>query len=110
MEDHPVDSRASAAHRRSHLDRVAGQAGVGVLRGRAGQQPARMQVSTEAKKSLPSSVRISVMSPHHFAFGVGAVKSRCSRLGNFGAVRSWRVNPRRAGSYPCAGSELAGGR
>lgn len=44
--------------------------------------------STVARYSLPSSVGISVMSPHQRQFGAGAVKSRPSRSGNFGAFRS----------------------
>jgi hypothetical protein len=49
-----------------------------------------------------ASLGISVMSPQHLRFGAGAVKSRLSRSGNFGAVRSWRVNPLlRLGFLPC---------
>jgi hypothetical protein len=33
---------------------------------------------------LPSSVGISVMSPHHLRFGAEAVKSRRSKSGNLG--------------------------
>ena len=41
--------------------------------------------STVATYTLPSSVGISVVSPHHLTFAAGAVKSRLSRSGNFGA-------------------------
>jgi hypothetical protein len=52
MEDHPVNGGASTAHRRGHLDRIAGQVGVGVIRGRAGQQPTRMQVQHRGEIQL----------------------------------------------------------
>jgi hypothetical protein len=52
VEDHPVDSGASAAHRRGHLDRVASQGGIGVIRGRAGQQPTRMQIQHRSEIEL----------------------------------------------------------
>ena len=42
------------------------------------------------------------MSPHHFRFGAGAVKSRLSRSGNFGAFLSCLVNPLLClGFLPC---------
>jgi hypothetical protein len=52
VEDHPVDSGASAAHRRGHLHRVARQGGIAVIRGRAGQQAARMQIQHRSEIEL----------------------------------------------------------
>jgi len=51
------------------------------------------------------------MSPHQRTFGAGAVKSRLSRSGNFGAFLSCLVNPlRRLGlrpNRPCLAIESA---
>jgi hypothetical protein len=50
---------------------------------------------TVAGYNLPSSVEISVISPHHLVFGAAAVKSRRTKSGNFGAVLSCFLSPRR---------------
>jgi hypothetical protein len=76
VEGHPVDNAASTAHRRGHLDRVAGQIGIWVIRGRAGQQTTRMQIQHRSQEELAFAGGFSVMSPDHFTFGAGAVKSR----------------------------------
>ena len=79
-----VNGGGSTAHRRGHLDRIAGQVGVGVIRGRMASSRRECRSSTEAKYRLPSSVGISVMSRHHLTFGAAAVNSRCSKSGDFG--------------------------
>jgi hypothetical protein len=49
MENHPVDHSASAADHGGHLDRVAGQLRIRMLRGWAGQQLAENKSNTLAK-------------------------------------------------------------
>jgi hypothetical protein len=75
--------------------RIAGQFGVRMCAGRAGQQLAGEQIQDGGQIQLPSSVEISVISPHHLVFGAAAVKSRRTKSGNFGAVLSCFLSPRR---------------
>ena len=61
--------------------------------GQASSRRENRSTNTLARYSLPSSVGISVMSPHQRTFAAGAVKSRFSRSGNFADLRYCRVNP-----------------
>ena len=95
VENHPPDVVGPAAGRDSHPDGLAGQLGVGVPPGSRAEQLAENRSITVARYSFPAAVRYRSVSPTHLLFGASAVKSRCTRSGNFGAVLSCLVNPLR---------------
>ena len=98
-----MDGVVPAAHRRSHLDRIAGQCGVGVIRGRAGQQPARMQIQhrSEIQLAFVGGDLGDVPAPLHVRRRGGEVAVH--QVGELGRrLTAWRVNPRRRfGLRPC---------
>jgi len=65
----------------------------------AGLDAQRIAIEAEAQRRgwTVVGLGISVISPHHFTFGAAAVKSRCSRSGNFAVAARLchRLNPPR---------------